>query len=116
MEFSSPASSNYHCCKHFEAIRHPSGRPMHEKTSLFYCCSRLLLIVAFGQAALPAAAQTSINAFPSSAGSASQNGASPIPSQSPFLGGTPNGKASVEPISLTLRDAIDRGLRYNLGL
>lgn len=62
------------------------------------------------------AAQTTITSLPSVAGTASQNGVSQIPSQSPFLGGTPSGKATAEPIALTLRDAIDRGLRYNLGL
>jgi outer membrane protein TolC len=88
---------------------------MQEKASLF-CCSSVLLIIVLGLVILPAAAQTTITTLPSVSGSASQNGASQIAPQSPFLGGTPSGKATTEPIPLTLRDAIDRGLRYNLGL
>src|SRR5262249_45926169 len=36
--------------------------------------------------------------------------------QNPFLGSTPAGKATAGVISLSLSDAIARGLRYNLGL
>ena len=36
--------------------------------------------------------------------------------QSPFLGGVPNAPATTAPLALTLQDAIDRGLRQNLGL
>jgi len=36
--------------------------------------------------------------------------------QSPFQGSVPAGVASSTPLALTLRDAIDRGLRANLGL
>ena len=36
--------------------------------------------------------------------------------QAPFQGSVPTGVASPIPLSLTLRDAIDRGLRANLGL
>jgi outer membrane protein TolC len=36
--------------------------------------------------------------------------------QNPFLGSVPSGKAKPETLRLTLRDAIDRGLRANLGL
>src|ERR1700722_7876797 len=35
--------------------------------------------------------------------------------QSQFQGSVPAGTASPTPVSLTLRDAIDRGLRTNLG-
>lgn len=35
--------------------------------------------------------------------------------QNPFLGGVPEGKATAEVLSLTLKDAIQRGLRNNLG-
>ncbi len=37
-------------------------------------------------------------------------------SQSPFLGSEPAGKATAEVMSIDFKDAIDRGLRYNLGL
>ena len=45
---------------------------------------------------------------------ASQNN-SIILSQSPYLGGVPSGKLSATPITLSLQDAVTRGLRQNLG-
>src|SRR5215469_3882655 len=36
--------------------------------------------------------------------------------QNPYLGSTPAGKATDEEIALSLQEAIERGLRYNLGL
>lgn len=36
--------------------------------------------------------------------------------QNPYLGSTPTGKATDEVISLSLQEAVARGLRYNLGL
>lgn len=36
--------------------------------------------------------------------------------QNPYLGSTPAGRATSEVIALSLRDAVERGLRYNLGL
>src|SRR3954468_3695165 len=115
MELSPTDSSICNCRKHLAANHHPSGRPMQEKTSLLWVLPALMLILAV-QSVLPAAAQTSISSFPSSTAPTAQNGASRIPAQSPFLGGASSGKATDQPIALTLRDAIDRGLRYNLGL
>jgi outer membrane protein TolC len=37
-------------------------------------------------------------------------------SQSPFLGSEPSGKATAEVLPIDFKEAIDRGLRYNLGL
>ncbi len=37
-------------------------------------------------------------------------------SQNPFLGGTPSGQLSPETIDLSLANALDRGLKFNLGL
>src|SRR2546425_3544457 len=37
-------------------------------------------------------------------------------SQSPFLGSAPEGKATADTLQITYKDAIDRGLRNNLGL
>jgi outer membrane protein TolC len=37
-------------------------------------------------------------------------------SQNPYLGSVPSGKATNEVLQLSLREAIERGLRYNLGL
>src|SRR5260370_26010466 len=36
--------------------------------------------------------------------------------QNPYLGSTPSGKVTDEVIPISLREAVDRGLRYNLGL
>src|ERR1700758_5367179 len=36
--------------------------------------------------------------------------------QNPYLGSTPAGKVTDQTLSLSLRDAVERGLRYNLGL
>jgi outer membrane protein TolC len=36
--------------------------------------------------------------------------------QNPFLGSVPQGQASAEPIDLSFSDAIDRGLKFNLGV
>src|SRR5215813_4904963 len=36
--------------------------------------------------------------------------------QNPFLGSVPTGNRSSTPLALSLRDAIDRGLKANLGL
>src|SRR5579871_7050920 len=52
----------------------------------------------------------------------SAGGSSPTPnvslpgSQSPFLGSQPEGKATPEVLQIDFREAIDRGLRNNLGL
>jgi outer membrane protein TolC len=37
-------------------------------------------------------------------------------SQDPFAGSIPQGQVSAQPIDLTVSDALDRGLKYNLGL
>src|SRR5690348_2243248 len=90
--------------KHLEQNRHPSGRPMQVQKSLF--CS-LIFITFLGQS-LSAQAQTPTTTFRqgSSATSSAQSVASPIPANSPFLGGTPTGKPTADVLQLTLRDAI----------
>ncbi len=53
-------------------------------------------------------------------GSAAATGASALSAitapQSPFLGSIPSGKATSGVVPVSLKDAIERGLRYNLGL
>jgi outer membrane protein TolC len=39
-----------------------------------------------------------------------------LPDTNPFLGGVPRGEATAQPLTLTLKDAIDRGLQNNLGV
>src|SRR2546427_10942166 len=41
---------------------------------------------------------------------------STLGTQSPFLGSVPTGKPTGTVLPLSLRDALDRGLKYNLGL
>lgn len=55
----------------------------------------------------------------SGAGGAGQSGAGAsavFPGQSPFFGSVPEGKATAEVLQLSFKDALDRGLRNNLGL
>lgn len=117
MEFDCCDSSKWYWRKHLEQNHHPRPRPMQDTKSLFFRSSQFILILAVVHA-FPALAQTTPTALGAgtSTGSATQSATSPIPSNSPFLGGTPSGKATPDSLQLTLRDAIDRGLRYNLGL
>ena len=91
---------------------------MQDKKSLHFRCLQLILIVAIARAPLPARAQTPTYTFGTDAVATtpSQTGATTIPGNSPFLGRTPTGKATADTLQLSLREAIDRGLRYNLGL
>jgi outer membrane protein TolC len=50
---------------------------------------------------------------PAAAGGTAVSGSS---AQNPFFGGVPSGKPSSEVLQLSLQEAIDRGLQYNLGL
>jgi outer membrane protein TolC len=69
----------------------------HKRISLFFCAGLVLA-----------------GAFACRAAQAQQI---PIDSrQNPFLGSVPNGKATTGTLRLTLRAAVDRGLRANLGL
>ena len=117
MESSPAEASNHNSCKHFGPNHHPSGRPMQDTTRLLHRRAQFVLIALLGQSALPLFAQdsTGLRAAPS-VSTTSAAVASPIPGNSPFLGGTPTGKATPDTLQLTVRDAMDRGLRYNLGL
>ncbi|MBZ5563337.1 MAG: TolC family protein [Acidobacteriia bacterium] len=54
---------------------------------------------------------------PPSTGSTPSSGApNRVGAQSPFLGSVPSGKATGAAIPLSIRDALERGLKYNLGL
>ncbi len=66
---------------------------------------------------LPAAAFSQYNA-PAQAGTSANpvSGGSLSTSQSPYLGSVPEGKATGEVLALSFKDALDRGLRNNLGL
>jgi outer membrane protein TolC len=47
---------------------------------------------------------------------AGQTGPPSTTAQNPFLGSVPTGQATSTPISLSLKDALDRALKYNLGV
>src|SRR5262252_1885554 len=52
-----------------------------------------------------------------SAGQTGQTGAAAAaPPQNPFLGSVPTGQATATPLPLSLKDAFDRALKYNLGV
>jgi outer membrane protein TolC len=82
----------------------------------------LFLLVSFvlHAAARPGAAQSGepglpgVALAPAPSSLSGQSGAQNF--QNPFLGSVPSGEMQAEPISLTLSDAIERGLKYNLGL
>ncbi len=62
-------------------------------------------------------ANAQISAMPDDGASFSgQAGMSSIGAPNPFLGGVPSGEPTPGVLSLSLKDAIDRGLKYNLGL
>src|SRR6266852_7562016 len=63
-----------------------------------------IIVLLFLCAPQPGAAQTG----PPSAAVAS-------PSQNPFLGSVPTGQATSAPLALSLKDALSRALKYNLG-
>jgi outer membrane protein TolC len=77
------------------------------------------LIVSVLAACLLAGTGSAQQGLPSPAGTASVTVSSPLQSLSPsdpLLGSVPEGKLDPNPIQLTLLDAIDRGLKRNLGL
>jgi outer membrane protein TolC len=76
----------------------------------------LLTCFAAGQMTPPAQpVAQSTSSYSSSTGGQSSSGASAaFPGQ--FLGSVPEGKASAEVLPLSFKDALDRGLRNNLGL
>jgi outer membrane protein TolC len=67
--------------------------------------SSLVLLLAFVQ---PSRAQSSVGAAASTVSASSV--------QNPFLGSVPSGTATSQVLRLTLKEAIERGLRYNLAL
>jgi hypothetical protein len=81
------------------------------KLSMF-CVALLAVTPLFGQSDLASTAQGTVSY---SAATSDARGASDLPSQSPYLGGVPAGKASATTLSLSLEDAVARGLRQNLG-
>ena len=76
----------------------------------------LLCRPALGQAPAPTP-QSSSSSYSGQSSNASQSGnPGAALSQSPFSGSVPEGKPTAEVLPLSFKDAIDRGLRNNLGL
>ena len=76
------------------------------------CCFCLTLFCVFSGLGSTLEAQTTST----SAGSAVQVTIPTSITQDGFTGGVPSGKLSSEPLQISFLDAIDRGLRQNLGL
>src|SRR5271155_512073 len=81
-------------------------------TKLTALCLALLAAPLYGQSGLAATSPGTVSY--GSPTFAVQN-ASDLQMQSPYLGGVPTGKASPTALSLSLEDAVARGLRQNLG-
>jgi len=81
--------------------------------------SLLVCLPAMGQALTPSpTSQSSSSSYSSnpSGNSSQSNNPGAVLSQSPFSGSVPEGKATAEVLPLSFKDAIDRGLRNNLGI
>ena len=76
----------------------------------------LLAATVFGTAASAQTAQPEINTGQMNGVSSAGTAAAAISGPSPFLGSVPTGKPTGTVISLSINDAIERGLKYNLGL
>ena len=76
------------------------------------CCAFLTFVLAPGSAWSQTQTMGDSETAPGAPASASAGG----PNQSPFMGSVPEGKATSEVLPLSFKDAIDRGLRNNLGL
>ena len=81
-------------------------------TKLIIPCLALLTSPLYGQSDVLA---TSQGAVPYGAPAVTVQGPSDLQVQSPYLGGVPTGEANPTPLSLSLEDAVVRGLRQNLG-
>jgi outer membrane protein TolC len=81
-------------------------------TRLTVLCMALLAPPLYGQSDLAAASQGTAS-YGAPAVAVQDNSA--LPTQNPYLGGVPTGKASPTTLSLSLEDAVARGLRQNLG-
>jgi outer membrane protein TolC len=89
-------------------------KPNRNRLSVLLRGSLLLLLVESMAFAETAVAQ--VNEPPSTDQTPSSDAMYRLSEQSPFLGSVPSGEANGKVISLSIRDALDRGLKYNLGL
>jgi outer membrane protein TolC len=95
----------------FAASKMPTAKRANLCRERVALCMLLLATPLFGQSDLTALGQGSL----SYGAPAAAQGASDVQMQSPYFGGVPTGNASPTPLSLSLEDAVARGLRQNLG-
>ena len=77
---------------------------------------RLVLIMLFGSTVWAQTTQPPIDAGHNDESTPVGIAAAAVNGQSPFLGSVPTGKPTGTVISLSITDAIEQGLKYNLGL
>ena len=88
----------------------------HIPDRLLRSLQRLVLIMLFGSTVWAQTTQPPIDAGHNDESTPVGTAAAAINGQSPFLGSVPTGKPSGTVISLSITDAIEQGLKYNLGL
>ena len=76
----------------------------------------LLVAIVFGSTASAQTAQPEINTGQMNGASSADMAAAEISGQSPFLGSVPSGKPTGTVIPISINNAIEQGLKYNLGL
>ena len=79
-------------------------------------CKRITAVLCLALGTLGASAQTTMPGPASTGGNSSGPGLQQSSVQNETLGSVPTGTASPQPMALSLADAIERGLRQNLGL
>ncbi len=99
------------------------AKPKFLQISLFFCavfvacrCTALAQAPGIGQAGAPAGTQTVNTTPPTNANATNQIIPAPGAGDQNYQASVPQGIASTTPITLSLGDAIDRGLKANLGL
>jgi outer membrane protein TolC len=85
------------------------------RTPAFSLFTALLILPPFAVPQTPTAPATSSYSG-TGAGQSSSGATAAFSGQSPFSGSVPEGKATAEVLQLSFKDALDRGLRNNLGL
>src|SRR5581483_2409786 len=84
--------------------------------TILLCCSILIAVHAFAQTGAPPGSNAAAGSGQAPTVSAGTMTQVPMTGDQNFQGSVPQGTASSTPISLTLDDAINRGLKANLGL
>src|ERR1700722_2388347 len=105
-------ATNGEAIVNFAAPNSVNGCPSLRATLIVLCLSLTAAIPLYGQSGLGPASQGAPSYGSVALGNANLSGPQ---SQNPYLGGVPAGTASSTPVSLSLEDAVARGLKQNLG-